>query len=338
MGLLVDMISVGEGDSFLLTIDCPGGEAYVLIDAGLPDSGSTVLNYVNQYTPTGLDMVIATHIDNDHVGGLATVLSHAKLKQNAEFVLNVPPAIKTHWTPARNSLDVYKGILSFKRVIEAVDAVKTLCAIANRRGMVTGEALRGKFWTCGDIALNVLNPTAERLAAAWEQSQLDGYIQNGWDANFVSVMEAFSVAPPTSAENDSSIVIEIVVNGRPRALMTSDAGAAVLKEVTNSKQYPFLKVPHHGSDTGLDEALVRQIRPVHAAIPVGENQHDHPCTEVLDLLRASGTTVYCSSKTKSCRQSCTFGGGNISFPIEKALRPGWTTIDATQCKNNTQLI
>jgi len=338
MGLLVDMINVGEGDSFLLTIDFPGGEASVLIDAGLRDAGATVLNYVNQYAPTGLNMVIATHIDNDHVGGLATVLTHANLKQNATFVLNVPPAIKTHWTPARNSLEKYKGIVTFKKVMDAVDAVQTLCAIANQRGMVTSEALQGTSWTCGDVVLNVLNPTVKRLADAWQESRLDTYIRAGWDAGVVSLLEAVAKAPPTSAENDSSIVIEIIVNGKPCGLMTSDAGAAVLREVTNNKQYSFLKVPHHGSDTGLDGALVQQIRPVYAAIPVGENPHDHPCTDVLDLLRENGTTVYCSTKTKSCRKSCTFPGGNVSFPIGKAQRPGWNVIDATQCKNNPQLI
>ena len=89
MGLLIDMISVGQGDSFLLTVDGQAGEAYVLIDAGQPDAGPKVLNYLNQFAPTGLDMVIATHIDSDYVGGLASVLTHATLKRNATFLLNV---------------------------------------------------------------------------------------------------------------------------------------------------------------------------------------------------------------------------------------------------------
>jgi beta-lactamase superfamily II metal-dependent hydrolase len=110
MGLLIDMIDVGQGDSFLLTIDGPYGEAYVLVDAGLPDAGVKVLNYIKTHAPGGLDMLIATHVDSDHVGGLATVLAHASFRKGAEFVFNVPPAIKNHWTPARSSLAKYKGI------------------------------------------------------------------------------------------------------------------------------------------------------------------------------------------------------------------------------------
>src|SRR5207245_1185766 len=137
----------------------------------------------------------------------------------------------------------------------------------------------GRAWSCADVCLNVLNPTPERLASAWKENRLDKYIQAGWDASFVSVLESVAEAPSTSAENDSSIVIEITLNGRPVALMSSDAGRAVLREVTNNKQYPFLKVPHHGSETGLDEELIQQIQPANAAISVGENPHGHPSIE-----------------------------------------------------------
>jgi len=328
------MIDVGEGDSFLLTIDGPTGEAHVLIDAGLPEAGKTVLTYLNRFAASGLDMVIATHIDNDHVGGLATILTHARLKQNAYFILNVPPAIKKRWAPARNTLEKYKGVVSFRRVIEAVDTVKTISALANQRGMITSEALQGQYWKCGAVALNVLNPTPARLAAAWEENNLDSYIRAGWDAAIVSVLESVAQAPPTSAENDSSIVIEITLDGVPCALMASDAGAAVLKEVTKNKSYRFLKVPHHGSDTGLDDELIKQMRPRIAAIPVGENPHGHPSVEILDRLRKAGAVTYCSSKTKDCRKSCTREGGHISFPIGRPLRPRWIAVDITQCKNN----
>jgi len=334
VGLLIDMIDVGQGDSFLLTIDGPHGEVCVLIDAGLPDAGSKVLNYVSKYASSGLDMVVATHIDNDHVGGMATILTHASLKDRSFFVLNVPPVIAQHWTPARKSLERYKGIVSFKRVIEAVDTVKTLSALANQRGMTINTGLQGQYWTCGDVRLDVLNPTKDRLAAAWEESRLDRYIQGNWEPGLVSIMESVAEAPSTSPENDSSIVIEVSVNGIARALMTSDAGAAVLKEVTAGKSYSFLKVPHHGSDTGLDEELIQQISPQNAAIPVGDNPHGHPSLEILEMLKSVGARTYCSSKTKNCRKSCTFKGGNISFPLGKPTRAGWLSIDKTLCANN----
>lgn len=334
MGLLIDMIPVGQGDSFLVTIDSPNGEVYVLIDAGLPEAGKTVQEYVTQYAPTGLDAIFATHIDNDHVGGMATVLHHCNIKPNAPFVFNVPPAIKERWTPIRNTLERYKGTIGFKRIVEAVDTVKTLCALANQRGMVAETALQGRGWNAGDVKLTVLNPTLHRLSVAWEESRLDKYIKEGWSPQHIALMES-SGAPQTSAENDSSIVLEISHKGIPCALMTSDAGAAVLKDVTANKHYDFLKVPHHGSDTGMDNELIKQIRPSTAFIPVGENAHGHPCIEVLDLLRGVGAKTYCSTKTNNCRKSCERRGGvAISHAIGRPHHSNWTTIDTSQCQNN----
>ena len=67
----VSYINVGHGDSIL--IEC-GGEA-VLVDGGEPEKGRLVSGYIKEKGYTGLKYVIATHPHNDHVGGLADVLS-----------------------------------------------------------------------------------------------------------------------------------------------------------------------------------------------------------------------------------------------------------------------
>jgi beta-lactamase superfamily II metal-dependent hydrolase len=142
-------------------------------------------------------------------------------------------------------------------------------------------------------------------------------------------------APSTSAENDSSIVLEIEYKGQPYGLMTSDAGAAVLKDVTEGKTYSFLKVPHHGSKTGLDEELIRQLAPKTAFLPVGENKHGHPAIEILELLRDVKARTFCSSKTPNCRKDCRRGGfGTISHRKDKAGHDGWISVTPGQCANN----
>ncbi len=68
----VYMLDVGQGDSFL--IQAPNGRQ-LLIDGG---KDSKVLRELVNVMPVGdrsIDVVIATHPDADHVGGLASVLS-----------------------------------------------------------------------------------------------------------------------------------------------------------------------------------------------------------------------------------------------------------------------
>lgn len=72
-GLRVHFLDVGQGDAIL--IETPD-DVRVLIDGG-PDK--VVLSELASIVPlfdTSIDMVIATHPDTDHIGGLSGVLEH----------------------------------------------------------------------------------------------------------------------------------------------------------------------------------------------------------------------------------------------------------------------
>lgn len=67
----VHFIDVGQGDSIL--IDTFGSD--VLVDGGTQASGSVVVSYLGKMNITNLNLMVATHMDEDHIGGLITVLS-----------------------------------------------------------------------------------------------------------------------------------------------------------------------------------------------------------------------------------------------------------------------
>ena len=64
------VLNVGRADAILLE----SGNAYVLVDGGTSGSGETVCRYLRQRGVQKLDLVVNTHPDEDHIGGLATVL------------------------------------------------------------------------------------------------------------------------------------------------------------------------------------------------------------------------------------------------------------------------
>lgn len=76
----VAFIDVGQGDSTLIRSD----DFAVLIDGGLPSAGPTVVAYLQQQEVPDLDVMLVTHADGDHVGGLeaAQTLVHVTHQDN----------------------------------------------------------------------------------------------------------------------------------------------------------------------------------------------------------------------------------------------------------------
>lgn len=68
--LQVAYIDVGQGDATLIS----KGDFHLLIDAGNNQHGETVVEYLKSQKIEHLDIVVGTHSDSDHIGGLDTVV------------------------------------------------------------------------------------------------------------------------------------------------------------------------------------------------------------------------------------------------------------------------
>jgi len=71
------------------------------------------------------------------------------------------------------------------------------------------------------------------------------------------------------------------------SLFTGDAGVDVEDQIAKSVgKIDLLKVPHHGSRTGMDESFLATIKPSLAVISVGaKNSYGHPSPLMLDILQ-----------------------------------------------------
>jgi beta-lactamase superfamily II metal-dependent hydrolase len=337
MGFYIEMISVGEGDSFLLTLDSANDqEGHILIDGGDGERADRIISHVKSYAGAHLDLVIGTHLDDDHIGGLIPVIEDEQINVD-KLILNTPGNFQ-RWQQFRTVLKSFAKVAPLEKIEKSLESATTLLEAAKKKKVPVELALAGRPpWTCGDVRLVVLNPTKDRLEAAWAEKIIEDITDISKSAGEKYLIEKGTIVPPTSLSNDSSIIIELIYKGSFYALFTGDAGATVIKEVTNKKSYQFLKVPHHGSKTGLDEDLVKQLKPSTAYIPVGDNPHGHPNIETLDLLKRYGAATYCSEKTKDCRKECKNHDSRVLCHREdKPSREGWSSVDPKDCKNNPQ--
>jgi len=73
----VHFIDVGQGDA--IYIKAPNGED-ILIDAGNKTKGDVVISYLKKLKVDDIEVMIATHPDADHIGGLDEVLAAYKVE------------------------------------------------------------------------------------------------------------------------------------------------------------------------------------------------------------------------------------------------------------------
>jgi beta-lactamase superfamily II metal-dependent hydrolase len=121
--LSVHFIDVGQGDSILIDL----GETEALIDGGGKSSG--VVSYLHAYVDGELEVMVATHPDADHIGGLIAVLDSFEV---TEIWLNGDT----------------KTTQTYAQFMTAVDS----------EGAEVYEARRGDQIEAGDLTFIVLNP------------------------------------------------------------------------------------------------------------------------------------------------------------------------------------
>jgi len=124
--LIVTFLNVGQGDCEW--IKTPDGQD-ILIDAGKEVAGPIVLTYLQSHGVKDLEVVVLTHPDDDHVGGLVRVLQDLPVK---EVVYSGQPS----------SGDLYD---KFTQAISA-KAIPTVVARA------------GQTFAWGPVSATVLNP------------------------------------------------------------------------------------------------------------------------------------------------------------------------------------
>ena len=73
--LTVTWLDVGQGDAAV--IQCSGQS--MLIDGGKPEKSSYIYAWLQQHGLSYLDVIVATHVDADHIGGLAGALNYASV-------------------------------------------------------------------------------------------------------------------------------------------------------------------------------------------------------------------------------------------------------------------
>lgn len=107
-GCTVSFINVGKADSILIT--CDGYN--ILIDAGEEVLAENVCTYLERYGIHTLDLLVATHPDKDHIGGMAKVIETFQVKRFWQWTVADSICPKTDCYTDMLDMLAYREVLS----------------------------------------------------------------------------------------------------------------------------------------------------------------------------------------------------------------------------------
>lgn len=314
MGYQIDFLPVGEasksGDAIAMRFGDLHGErtdqTVIVIDGGYKATGAKLVEHIKKYYHTDVvDLVINTHPDADHIGGLETVLNELEVK-----------ALWIHqpWHHNDGLASKFKdGRITDNSIGERLktqlNKAYDLVQLAEDKGIPVTEPFTGLKDRSG--CLQVLGPTEAyyddliplfdgmpETAANDEEARTEGF----FESLLSSVVKIFAswgddkIADDskTSAKNSSSVICQLTVDDR-RLLFTADAGIEALVRAADeldwldaSEDLVLIQVPHHGSRRNIGPKVLNRlvgepvaegessgISAIVSASPEGEPKHPH---------------------------------------------------------------
>lgn len=327
MGYEVDFLGVGSesksGDAIAIRFGNLHGrrdeQTVVVIDGGFSDTGTELVEHIRTHFGTDtVDLVISSHPDQDHINGLEALLNELDVK---ELWLHQP------WLHNQNLADEFAdGRLTDsslgERLKQNLERAWSLAKLADRKGIVLKEPFTGLTDKSG--AVKVLGPTKTyyeslipdfdgmparaAVAVAENESWLDKAARSvkAFFANWGE--DHISDDGQTSAKNNSSVITQLIVDGR-RLVFTADAGIQALEHAADQidgcysgAELKLIQIPHHGSRRNIGPTVLnrligepvaqgaqRDVTAIASSAKAGEPKH--PRKSVINAFLHRGVTV-----------------------------------------------
>lgn len=277
----MNVLQAGSGDSILITYaDETGATKNILIDGGTGQVYRQTLKTVMEGLEQ-LDLIIVTHIDLDHIGGINKILdsdhrskvqkvyfnSAALLRKNNSTLISISDGIKLTDYLSQNGITTHHEPLCLGSVTEEN-------GLSIRFLSPTIEALKffEERWTEVEIEYALISATTSHDDRCLSEIAQDPFVQK---------------SPESDVANWSSLAFEIKYNDI-KILFLGDAKDSVIVESLRADGYgdntrykvDYVKLSHHGSKYNTSNDLLGLID-CNDFIFSTNGTYDHPNIETL---------------------------------------------------------
>ena len=303
----IKFLNASKGDCFLISFKDKNDISHnILIDGGMNETyfdspnnrdGELKLE-IDKIKRNGqkIDLLILTHIDNDHICGL---LKWFEIDKNAyELVENVwfnsGKLIAEYLKEPENS-DLAVGLKIFNStntgVTEALDFEKYLLdhKIWERKIVKVGADLNQN-----GVNIKILSPNDDQLKKLLKEYKnktgspaYTGGKSNDWNTNLKELIydEGINYQKPkdNSPKNQSSISFILTIENKSFLFLADAPSSQIVKALNDigyNKENPleveFMKVSHHGSKNNTCNELLQIVKTNQYLISTDSSSHGHP--------------------------------------------------------------
>lgn len=341
--LKLRVVQARYGDSLILENTVDGQARYILIDGG-PNQvyGPYLRAELKQIAAAGgkLDLVVLSHIDNDHVLGLLEFMDELRKEKRAGQPLFIgidamwhngfSKILPTELAPVADQTEKQVAVTPLPDPKAPPAQQPTSYGVEQGHDLQLADVElgipRNAGFTDGRITLEtVSNPQAVAGLKLWiigpPQKNLERLRQT-WVKWLMRENLAFApgekpVAPPDDSVNNLSSIMFLVDDGQRRILLTGDALADnVLEGLEYTKLIPtpggtihvdIFKLPHHASIRNNTRELFARVQ-ADTYVLCANGKYDNPDYPTLELLvqeldkQGRAVTIFATTLTDSLKQ------------------------------------
>jgi beta-lactamase superfamily II metal-dependent hydrolase len=304
-GLEIDMLSLGDADSILVTLWTYDTPIRVLIDGGNNSSYEAVSTFLLNRQIGYIDQLVCSHPHEDHAGGLVELLKDKRFQFGKAWV-HIPD---NHGDLAQiqNSLYFYINRSIARSIHESLQTTNHLLVALGERDIPVDEPFAGS-----DIGfLKVCGPTvefyAEQISSLLDERTIQEAVTSMQVRDFISetqpeseISKSLFVDPRASPLNDTSVILSTTFLDA-KFLFTADAGAQALDLAKGQfalRDCYWVQIPHHGSRHNVTASLLEHFGPQIAYVSA-EGNRKHPSRAIVNALKSKDCIVYSTHYPKS---------------------------------------
>lgn len=324
-GLEIEMLSVGDADSILVTRWINNKPWYVLVDGGKPVDANAIIEFLQFRQATDLFAVVCSHLHKDHAGGLISIIRHPSITLRNGWMHD----ITDHFSDDVLRRASTGSSSDAQGVREVIERTKDLRDAFYSKGILPQEPFAGSVILPGTLEVlgpskvyyervirefaKITTPSYPTLAALGlaytKQTTVPGtsgllnpLLFQPSPAPRLSALAALMSGtlgnaaiqenPKTQPFNNTSVIMGGNY-GNYSMLFTADAGTEALEQVDAKRRTGvyWAQIPHHGSDGNSSKRVIELLCPTVAYISAcGDDTH--PDSAVVSALVKVGAKVF----------------------------------------------